>query len=120
MTQRANQPEPSRSKSGPVPLSRPASSHMKMSATTARRLWGLLVLGLLWQLGAWWVQSDLLPAPSSVLVELWQLSAQGDLLYHVSVTLLRVLASFILAFGVGVLMGALSLWRYAMLFGRDR
>lgn len=69
---------------------------------------------LIWQLLAWSLQSRYLPTPSAVLVTLWQQWLTGDLLYHLSATLVRVLASFSLAMligvGIGILMGSRQRW----------
>ncbi len=68
---------------------------------------GLLLLLLVWQLAAWLLQSNLLPGPIAVFASLWHHTVGGDLPYHLSVTLLRVIASFILAMLIGVAVGML-------------
>ena len=50
-----------------------------------------------------------LPAPSSIAVYLYRMTADGTMLYHLSVTLLRIFVGFLLAavagIGLGLLMG---------------
>lgn len=69
---------------------------------------------LSWQVLAWWLQSRYLPAPSAVLVTLWEQLASGDLVRHLSATLGRVIASFSLAMligvGIGILIGSRERW----------
>lgn len=69
---------------------------------------------LLWQVLAWWLQSRALPGPLAVVETLLEQLFNGQLLFHLGVTLLRVIASFVLAMLVGValgiLMGSRPLW----------
>ena len=69
---------------------------------------------LLWQVLAWWLQSRALPGPLAVAGTLLEQLFNGQLLFHLGVTLLRVIASFVLAMLVGValgiLMGSRQLW----------
>ena len=69
---------------------------------------------LLWQVLAWWLQSRALPGPLAVVETLLEQLFNGQLLFHLGVTLLRVIASFVLAMLVGValgiLMGSRQLW----------
>ncbi len=69
---------------------------------------------LLWQVLAWWLQSRALPGPLAVVGTLLEQLFNGQLLFHLGVTLLRVIASFVLAMLVGValgiLMGSRPLW----------
>ena len=78
------------------------------------RLLGLSALLLLWQLTAALLQSDLLPGPIAVIGSLVHHIRQGELLDHLGITLLRVLASFLLAMligsAVGMLMGSQRQW----------
>lgn len=84
-----------------------------MKAFLTRSL-GLLLLLVIWQLGAWLLQSSLLPGPVAVFAGLWHHTVNGDLLYHLGVTLLRVAVSFLLAMligvAVGMLMGSRQQW----------
>ena len=78
------------------------------------RVLSLLGFVLTWQLLAWWLASDLLPSPLQVLAACWKELIQGELLYHLGITLLRVLVSFVIAMligvAVGVLMGRRKTW----------
>ncbi|EIJ34886.1 ABC transporter permease [Thiothrix nivea] len=69
---------------------------------------------LLWQLVAWALDSRYLPSPLAVLATLWQQLRNGELLFHLGVTLLRVLVSFTLAMlagvALGILMGSRKTW----------
>lgn len=71
------------------------------------RLIALCGFVLLWQLAAWWLASRSLPGPLAVLETLWQQLLSGDLLFHLGVTLLRVVVSFTLAMLAGVALGIL-------------
>lgn len=65
----------------------------------------LLLMLLVWAAAAWWLQSPELPPPWAVLQTLWEHSVSGELFSHLSVTLGRVLAAFLLAMGIGAAMG---------------
>ncbi|MCP4285832.1 MAG: ABC transporter permease [Gammaproteobacteria bacterium] len=69
------------------------------------RLLSILLLMAIWHLAAWWWQSSMLPAPATVLQVIWQETRNGELPYHLSVTLLRVLISFVVAMLVGSIIG---------------
>ncbi|MDQ4146965.1 MAG: ABC transporter permease [Pseudomonadota bacterium] len=79
----------------------------------SRNTWlrGLSLVGFLaiWQVIALILKDPLVPGPDVVLASLWQHGVDGDLFYNLGVTLLRVLASFIIAmfFGtaIGIIMG---------------
>lgn len=62
---------------------------------------------LLWHLTAVLLASRSLPGPLAVLDTLWQQLANGELLFHLGATLLRVLVSFTLAMLIGVALGIL-------------
>ena len=65
------------------------------------------VVGFLlsWQVIAWWVNDTLLPPPTTVLSSLWQHVLTLELPFHLSVTLSRVAASFVLAMLIGTAIG---------------
>lgn len=65
----------------------------------------LLGFVLFWQIVAWSLNSDLLPAPTEVLVGLWAQLIHGELLAHLGITLIRVLVSFLIAMLIGVALG---------------
>jgi NitT/TauT family transport system permease protein len=65
----------------------------------------LLLLMAGWQAAASWAGSALLPTPLRVAEVLAGETASGRLLYHLSVTLARLVASFVLAMTLGVSIG---------------
>lgn len=69
---------------------------------------------LAWQLLALLLASRSLPSPLAVLETLWQQLLSGELLFHLGVTLLRVIVSFTLAMlvgvAIGILMGSRKAW----------
>jgi len=73
------------------------------------RLLPLLAVLIFWQLFGGHFDSKLLPQPSAVLQLLWKEASEGDLLFHLGMTLKRVGISFMAAmiFGtvIGILMG---------------
>lgn len=78
---------------------------MKYFDERAIRWWVLGGFVLFWQILAWWLQSRVLPTPLAVLDTLWQQLLSGQLLLHLGITLLRVMASFLLAMLVGIAFG---------------
>ncbi|QTR48436.1 ABC transporter permease [Thiothrix litoralis] len=81
----------------------------------------VLVLGgflLVWQLLALLLASRSLPSPLAVLETLWQQLVNGELLFHLGITLLRVIVSFTLAMlvgvAIGILMGSRKAWDNAL------
>lgn len=72
----------------------------------------VLLLLLIWQLGALAVDSRHLPGPSAVAEVMIAETASGALAYNLAVTLARVAAGFFLAMVFGVAIGlALGRWR---------
>jgi len=71
----------------------------------------VLIFLLGWELVVRWraIAPIFLPAPSSIGVFLWRMLADGTMEYHLSVTLLRIFAGFLVAavtgIGLGLLMG---------------
>jgi NitT/TauT family transport system permease protein len=66
----------------------------------------ILALLLFWQIAAWLGDNPRrLPSPAAVLAALAALTASGELLYHLAVTLLRVAASFVIAMALGTVIG---------------
>ena len=59
----------------------------------------------IWQLIATLADSRMLPPPWTVLVVLAEALADGELLFHVGITLARVAASFVIAMMIGVAVG---------------
>lgn len=65
----------------------------------------MLVLLLIWQLLAMWAHSNLLPAPERVFEVLIRECEGGKLPFHLGVTLLRLLVSFLIAMSLGSVIG---------------
>lgn len=65
----------------------------------------LLLLLLIWQLVAVYGQSDVLPTPMTVLASLLEHYNSGELIYHLSITLRRVLFAFVIAMFFGSVLG---------------
>jgi NitT/TauT family transport system permease protein len=82
------------------------------------RLFSPVMFLLVWQLSAVYADTDILPAPYQVLLSLLLHLQDGDLLFHVGVTLSRVAISFFLAMAVGValgiVMGRYKIWDSAL------
>lgn len=70
---------------------------------------GISFIGLLavWQLASLATQVSTLPSPGQVAKTLGSVIASGELPYHLSVTLLRVAASFVIAMAIGAVLGLL-------------
>ena len=62
---------------------------------------------LLWQIIAQVLESSSLPTPSAVLVELWKQLVSGEMLYHLGITLWRVLVAFVVSMLIGTFIGIL-------------
>ncbi len=69
------------------------------------QLASIVLLVALWQVAAAAMDSRLLPGPAAVLDVLVRDIGDGELPYHVGVTLARVAASFVLAMGIGIAIG---------------
>ncbi len=65
----------------------------------------LLLFLLAWQIVAAWVAQPLLPTPLVVAEALYRYTVQGDLPFHLGVTLARVVAAFVLSMLVGTVLG---------------
>jgi NitT/TauT family transport system permease protein len=72
-----------------------------------RRFSSILLLILIWFVTAMWWQNSMLPPPDQVLSLIWQELHNGQLWYHLSATLMRVLISFIIAMLLGSIIGIL-------------
>ncbi|HTR10629.1 MAG TPA: ABC transporter permease subunit [Paraburkholderia sp.] len=64
---------------------------------------------VLWELAAraGWITAQVLPAPSSVASTAWSLAVSGDLFVHLSVSLLRAVAGFLIGGTAGLALGVL-------------
>jgi NitT/TauT family transport system permease protein len=74
------------------------------------RILPVLILICIWQAAAVFFESQTLPPPSAVLTTLWQELREGDLLFHLAMTLRRVAISFSVAMLIGVALGILMGW----------
>jgi NitT/TauT family transport system permease protein len=65
----------------------------------------LVLLVLAWQVAAMLAADPLFPPPSRVAEALWQEARTGALPYHLTITLGRVAASFLVAYAIGAALG---------------
>lgn len=78
------------------------------------RAGSLFALALIWQAVACVAQSDVLPAPTVVLLSMLSHTLSGDLPYNLAITLARVAAAFVLAMAIGTAIG-IAMGRYRRL-----
>ncbi|EIJ42307.1 ABC-type nitrate/sulfonate/bicarbonate transport system, permease component [Beggiatoa alba B18LD] len=71
------------------------------------RLLSFLGLVIVWQVLAMSLADPLFPTPFAVLSRFWQHLIHGELLYHLGITLGRVALVFIIAMGVGTVLGVI-------------
>ena len=76
-------------------------------SATAARLMSVALFFLLWHVISLYVSPRLCPSPWQVLLFVINETASGDLPYHLSITLMRVAAAFVLAMAVGSALGFL-------------
>jgi NitT/TauT family transport system permease protein len=94
-------------------VSTSAAGGLATPGSAAFRQVGLPVLSLLLLLLAWQLAATLagnprlMPAPAAVFARLIEETASGDLPYHLAVTLVRVVLSFVLAMSIGTALGIL-------------
>ena len=94
-------------------VSTSAAGGLATPGSAAFRQVGLPVLSLLLLLLAWQLAATLagnprlMPAPAAVFSRLLEETASGDLPYHLAVTLVRVVLSFVLAMSIGTALGIL-------------
>lgn len=69
------------------------------------RVLSLVAFLAVWELIAVILNDPLVPGPDVVLTTLWQYALEGDLFYHLGVTLGRVTASFVIAMVIGTAIG---------------
>lgn len=69
------------------------------------RVFSMVTLLVLWELGARIVDSSVLPDPWQVAASIYAHAAAGELLYHVGITLARVGVSFFIAMALGTALG---------------
>lgn len=71
------------------------------------RFISILIIFILWQTLALLINSDTFPTAVDVFKSLYFHLTQGELLYHLSITLLRVVITFFIAMLIGVFFGIL-------------
>ncbi len=80
---------------------------MKSSKTLS--FFSLVVFVGIWNGMAWYINDNTLPTPATVLQVFWQEIVSGQLLHHLGITLLRLIASFSIAMllgcGIGIALG---------------
>jgi len=89
-------------------------SALRFAAQFAKGRWArilpLFLLVCIWQALASVIESRSLPLPSAVISVLWQELYNGELLFHLGMTLRRVAISFTAAMLIGVAIGMLMGW----------
>ena len=81
------------------------------------RLLSFAVFIALWQLAALWMNNPTLPPPGEVLTRIFKETVNGDMLYHLGVTLARVAISFFIAMLIGTIVGIImGRWHHADAF----
>ncbi len=81
-----------------------------MRSSLGIQIGSFLALLALWHLAAVLAKSSLLPNPVMVIEVIGEAIASGELPYHLAITLMRVLASFILAMVIGTAIGIAMGW----------
>ena len=69
------------------------------------RIVSILIFFGIWQLSSIYVQIDLLPGPNEVMQKIVDESETNELIFHTSITLKRVVLSFIFAMLIGTFIG---------------
>lgn len=85
----------------------PASPGVRLAHSRWARLVPVFLFVCAWQVLATVLESKTLPTPSSVLLILWQELRNGDLLFHLGMTMRRVALSFTAAMLIGAALGML-------------
>jgi NitT/TauT family transport system permease protein len=74
------------------------------------RIFSFILLLLVWQVSSFIIKSDVLPSPKTVLTIFFDEMINGEMLYHLSITLWRVILAFTIAMlvgtGLGIAMGS--------------
>jgi sulfonate transport system permease protein len=86
-----------------------ALSALKLDLRAFRRFGSPLAFVALWQAAsmAGWIPANKLAAPSAILGAFWTLTASGELLRHLTVSLSRVSAGLFIGVAIGVLLALL-------------
>ena len=78
---------------------------MEKNPNAVIRIVSILIFFAIWQLSSTYVQIDLLPGPSEVMQKIIEESETNELIFHTSITLKRVILSFIFAMLIGTFIG---------------
>ena len=74
------------------------------------RIFSFLLLLFIWEMAALLINSDVMPSPKTVLIIFYDEMIYGEMLYHLGVTLWRVILAFTIAMlvgtGLGIAMGS--------------
>ena len=74
------------------------------------RIFSFVILLLVWQVTSFLIKSDVLPSPKTVFIIFLNEIINGEMLYHLGVTLWRVILAFTIAMlvgtGLGIAMGS--------------
>ena len=74
------------------------------------RIFSFILLLFVWEVSAFLIKSDVLPPPKTVLIILFDEMIYGEMLYHLGITLWRVILAFTIAMligtGLGIAMGS--------------
>jgi ABC-type nitrate/sulfonate/bicarbonate transport system permease component len=116
--------EPSRALAAQSPAARQALRFRATGFAPAPRgatSWLVFVIVLaLWQAAGWLglASALFLPSPSAIVRALWRLAASGELWTHVSISLMRIGAGWIIGTGIGISVGlAVGLFSFARAAG---
>ena len=81
-----------------------------MGHPISMRIFSFVLLLLVWQVTSFLIKSDVLPSPKTVLTIFMSEMIDGEMLYHLGVTLWRVILAFTIAMlvgtGLGIAMGS--------------
>jgi sulfonate transport system permease protein len=67
-----------------------------------------LLVGWQWAVSSGWLTSRILPAPNAVLKAVGELSSNGELFHHLSISFKRALVGLLIGGGLGLLLGLLT------------
>lgn len=88
-------------------VEKPSKVKFRFNSAGFLRVYSLLILLIFWQLGVWLFSPQMLPSPVAVFQTLVAQVASNELPYHLSVTLQRVVLSFLIAMLIGSVIGLL-------------
>lgn len=86
----------------------PTRTNVMQTVGRSRLTWSLgslVVLVIVWEVAALWLDSRLFPGPLAVLSAMISEARSGALAHHVGATLARVVVSFVIAMLIGSMIG---------------